>query len=290
MLLENLSLGLAVGLFALIVASLWDIKIREVPDWISYSLSFFAIGYASFLSIYYQNAGFLINSVAGMMIGTGIGLLMFYTGQWGGGDSKLIIGISAIFGFSVPGISNLYSNHEILVFFVNTLFVGAVYGLTFSLWKAFEHRKECKIEAIKQLSQKRLIIARIALLVLVGLALCYFIVAKSVESIILFASSIAAILIFYIWIIIKCVENVCMIRETKVSSLTEGDWIIEEVKKSDQIILKPTKTGVTAKEIRLLKDNNVKTVIVKEGMPFVPSFLFAYILTLILHNWLILLF
>ena len=40
MLLENLTIGLCVGFLALIIASYVDIKIREVPDWLNFALSF----------------------------------------------------------------------------------------------------------------------------------------------------------------------------------------------------------------------------------------------------------
>ncbi|MBN1792832.1 prepilin peptidase [Candidatus Woesearchaeota archaeon] len=290
MLIDNLSLGVVVGLAALIIASISDLKTREVPDWLNFSLSFFAIGYAVILSIFHWNASFIVNSAAGLLFGLGIGLLMFYTGQWGGGDSKLIIGLSAILGLSVPYISDLKGDYELLIFLANTLFVGAVYGLAFSAWKAVVHFSECKAEAIFKLKQKSVRVAKIVLLIFMIISLVNYMLSPGLDSAFLVGISIVMMAMLYMWILISCVEKVHMIRKIKVSGLTEGDWVVETVMKGGKTILKPNKTGVTTEDIGLLKKNKIQEVTIKVGIPFVPSFLIAYILMMIIGNWLVYLF
>lgn len=286
MLLENLSLGLAVGFLSLIIASIWDIKIREVPDWISFSLMFFATGYSLILTVHHANIWFFVNALAGMALGLGIGLLMFYTGQWGGGDSKLMIGICGILGFAIPDVSKLHANQEILVFIVNLLLAGAIYGLLFSLGQALLNFKNFKIAATKELENKKNKLFRLVLFCILLLAVIFFTVSRSIESTVLLMGSVGSILLFYMWIMIKSVETTCMIKNTLVKDLTEGDWLVEPVSKANKTIVTPSKTGLTLEEIKTLKENGIKSVTVKNGMPFVPSFLIAYSATLIFGNWL----
>jgi len=88
--------------------------------------------------------------------------------------------------------------------------------------------------------------------------------------------------------IIKAVEKSCMIKKIPLSKLTEGDWITGKIKLKNNKIFASEKTGISAKDIALLKKNKIKFVNVKYGMPFLPSFFVAYILTIILGNWFLL--
>jgi hypothetical protein len=82
-----------------------------------------------------------------------------------------------------------------------------------------------------------------------------------------------------------------MVKKYPVSRLTDGDWIAKEVYvgsgKSRKLVCGPGDLGITFEKIALLKRHNVKTVMVKEGIPFVPSFLIAFIMTYYLGNWIL---
>ena len=78
-----------IGLIGLILATLNDIKHKEVPDFISYSL--IAIGLSLrliYLLTYKQYSYFLYALLYGAIF-FGLGSIMYYTKQWGGGDTKL---------------------------------------------------------------------------------------------------------------------------------------------------------------------------------------------------------
>ncbi|KYK25473.1 hypothetical protein AYK26_06065 [Euryarchaeota archaeon SM23-78] len=283
--LNLIIINLVIGFVALAGASLFDIKTREVPDWLNYGLIAFAIGSSLILSIFHGYYHIIINTFIGLGIGLVIGLLMFYTGQWGGGDSKLIIGLSALIGFS---ISDLGSGFPALVlFFINILLIGAVYGLLFSFVKALIYFKDFKQEFEKKMRTKQILVIRIIILVIGIGAFIFFLSTKSIESIILFSFIIALFIFLYIWAFVSCVEKISMIRKIKVKDLTEGDWIVKDVVKKNKVILKPVRTGITLKQIALLKKHRIRQVTVKIGVPFVPSFLIAYVLTFLLGNWLI---
>jgi len=57
-------------------------------------------------------------------------------------------------------------------------------------------------------------------------------------------------------------------------------------------VVEPRATGLTREDLRKLKKlyrmGRVKKVLIKEGVPFVPAFLVAFILTLIFRDFLVL--
>jgi hypothetical protein len=75
-----------------------------------------------------------------------------------------------------------------------------------------------------------------------------------------------------------------MIKKISVNKLTEGDWIIENVYYKNRLLYNKNNPGITNSEIKLLKKFNIKYVLIKEGLPFVPSFLLALIISLIFGN------
>jgi Flp pilus assembly protein protease CpaA len=277
--------GLIVGLIALLIASLFDIRTREVPDWLNYSLVAFAIGSSLILSIYHGYIRVITNSLLGLAVGLAIGLLMFYTGQWGGGDSKLIIGLSALIGFS---FSELNQNIPFfIIFLINILLVGAIYGLGFSLVKALLNYKSFKQAVEQKLRSKQALVIRIILLVLGIGAFVFLLLTRSIESAMIFGLALSLFLFFYLWVFVATVEQVCMIKKIKVSELTEGDWVVGDVLKKKKVVVKQNKIGLTLEQIALLRKNRIREVTIKIGIPFVPSFLVAYVLTYALGNWLV---
>ena len=103
----------------LLVGTFTDIKTREVPDWVNFGLIFSGIGLRLLFSVFSFDWSFLIDGVFGLGVMVLFGYLMFYTGQWGGGDSKLLMGLGALLGlqFSI--------NSLLVVFLINVLLVGA---------------------------------------------------------------------------------------------------------------------------------------------------------------------
>ena len=74
-----------------------------------------------------------------------------------------------------------------------------------------------------------------------------------------------------------------MIERIKPSKLQEGDWILEDIK-TDKLIYSKKSLGVSKEQIELIKKHNIKDVLIKKGIPFVPSFLLGAILTYIFGN------
>jgi hypothetical protein len=75
-----------------------------------------------------------------------------------------------------------------------------------------------------------------------------------------------------------------MYKKINPKNLMEGDWVQGDIYKNKKLIYKEDPLGINKKSINLLIKHKIKQVIVKEGIPFVPSFLIGTIATLILGS------
>ena len=280
----------SLSFIALFIGSITDLKTREVPDWINYGLIFSGIGLNLLFSAIYSNSSFIINSIIGLAIFFGIAYIMFYTGQWGGGDSKILMGLGAMIGIDVS-----FKTPQFLIgFFINALFAGAVYGLLWSIFLAFKNRKKFKKELNKLLSDKNAVKAKKFMLAILILLFVVLLFAKS-YYLKIFVLSLALLLLttFYLWIFVKAIEKSSMYKLVEPDKLTEGDWIVNDIYASKQYICGPKDLGIDKKQIKklieLYKKGKVRKILVKEGIPFVPSFLIAFVITFIFGNPLMLL-
>src|SRR3989344_8789992 len=161
------------SLIVLLVGSVTDLKTREVPDWVNYGLISAGIGLNLLFSAIYQTPSFIINSILGLIIFFGIAYLMFYTGQWGGGDSKMIMGLGAMIGVDV----SFRTSQFLAGFFTNALFIGALYGLLWSFYLVLKNRQKFWKEFGNYLKEKNIVKAKkVILLVSIILLLAFFIV------------------------------------------------------------------------------------------------------------------
>ena len=75
-----------------------------------------------------------------------------------------------------------------------------------------------------------------------------------------------------------------MNKTIPLSKVTEGDWLTENVYKNKKLILSKNLPGLTLQDIKRLKSLKIKQVKIKYGMPFIPSFLIAFIISLIIGS------
>lgn len=266
------------------IATLVDIKKKEVPDFISYFLIIFGLGSNLIVSILQQNIWLIIWSVVGAAGFYAFGAALYYTGVWGGGDAKLLTGFGAI----LANFSNISMWPFLLTMLFNILLLGAVFGILGSLFLAVKNKKAFIEEARNLLKKYKYIIYVLwASLIVVAV----FIYIASMLPILFWS---LAVLLFYLTIGLKSVENVCMYKEIKPSKLVEGDWLAEEIRVAGKLIYKPKAEGISQEYINKLVDlekkGKLKRVTVKEGFAYVPAFLVALIVTLLGYDLMFIIF
>jgi len=264
---------LIVGLFWLVFASIQDFKRREVENWWSFSLVIFVLAFRAFMSISESNYRFFVWGLIGLIAGFIIAELFYYARMFAGGDAKLLMALGAILPLSFDWKINL----GIFILFIICIIIGgAIYGAIYSIILTILHLKDFKKEFNNQIRKnKRLIYAIeiIALIILILLILfkLYFI---TIFALVLF---ICPILLVYA----KAIEESCMNRSVKPGELTVGDWLAKPLKINNRII-KPYWEGLGEKELAFIQKNYRKKVLVKYGIPFVPAFLLAFLLLILI--------
>lgn len=288
--MENILVHIIITI-GLIIATITDIKKREVPDTLNYGLIILGLVMGIITGILGKTWEPIISAAIGLAVGYLIGALMFYTGQWGGGDAKMLMGMGSIIGISWTNITSLWSgvgNIPLFITTIITIFIaGGIYGLFYTFILIIKKWKEFKIEFEKKRSEKKIIKIR---KVILGISLITIIAMLFVDTFELKVMlGFMAIIIFcgqYLIIISKIVEKVCMIKTIPIRALTEGEWIVEDIIIDGKRICGPKDLGITNKQIKELKKHNVRRIKIKEGIPFIPGFLLGYILIMVFGNWL----
>src|SRR3989344_356922 len=233
---------IVITLIYLAAACYTDLKTREVPDWLSYSLIFAALVTRSIASI---SLGWevLISGILGLGIYFGLACLFYYTHQWGGGDSKLLMGMGVVIGVSLPFDLNSFN---LLWFFLALLFLGAIYGL---FWMTGI--------AIKNL-----------------LIIVFTVISPPVWPMIFVPP-----FIFYLLVSINLIEETFFLKKMEIGRVTEGDWLAGNLAVNGKLVLpKKTLTQTDLLKLQQLKkESKLRLILIKEGIPFIPSFLLAYL-------------
>ena len=117
---EVIFLLILAGIF-ISVASVRDWRIREIPNWLSFSLIIFALGFRFFYCLFEAgNFSFFYQGIIGFGIFFIIGNLFYYARLFAGGDEKLMIAMGSILPFS----GNFFINAKIFAaWFLIFLFV-----------------------------------------------------------------------------------------------------------------------------------------------------------------------
>ncbi len=257
----------AVAFAALLIASYTDIRTREVPDWLNYGLILGALGIRAIFS---TRLGWtiLLSGLLGLGICIALGYLFYYTNQWGGGDSKLLMGMGAVIGVQYPFAA---ASANLAWFFAALLFLGALYGVLWMVGVALQQRRIFARRFLAALGEHRKLHLALTLLT-ITLA---FPAAMNNFFIPLAAFPLG---MFYLLMFVNTVEGCCFVNPVSASKLTEGDWLAKAVVVGGRKILRrKTLESTDISRLRRLEvQGKLKSVLIKEGVPFIPSFLLAY--------------
>ena len=281
-----------VTILFLAAAAYWDLKTYEVPDWVSYGLLASATGIRALDSVSASSWQPLIEGTAGLIVFLAASLVMYYSGQWGGGDVKLMWGLGMAIGLPLSAqkpFVDIFSWPLLLVFWLNMLFLGAIWGISWLLAYSMKSRSRIRREFRARLQKYSRI--RIALLALfLPVAIASYVMRFNFAAMALLGLYLIIALLFYIVIYVRAVEHTHLYKWKKPKELTEGDWIARKVVVGGKVITGPRELGIEkgtiSKLVRLSKQRKIDRVLVKQGIPFTPVFLIAYAALLLFGNWL----
>jgi len=265
---------IAISVIWLIVASITDIKKREVADWLSFSLIAIGLFIAVLSGIIQNNYTNLISTLIVFLIFMLLANIIYYSGLFGGGDAKLFIALGAI----LPQLSfnSIIALPSSLIFLLNTIFIGALYGLICSFYLAIKHKEQFKKEVDKLLKFSPI------LYILISISIILFILSFILKPSYLFFMPAVLILISpFILIFAKAIENAALVKIIDTKNLTEGDLLAFPIKIGNRLI--NARLGLTKDNIEFIQKHK-RNIMIKEGIAFVPVFLIAFILSLLIGN------
>ena len=249
----------------LVFASIHDLKKRIVPNWLSFSLIIFALGFRFFYSLFNENFSFFLQGLIGLGIFFIIGNLLYYGRMFAGGDAKLMIALGPILGFSGSFFENLEFFSLFLILF---LFIGGFYGLIWSFFLAANNFNILKKEFVKQFNSSRKTIYAVMLFALFFMVLGFF------EGLVFYLGLLIFIMP-YLYIYAKAIDDTCLIKTLNVKELEEGDWLHKDLKLGKKVI-KMSWEGLNKKEIKEIQ-KRYKKIKIRQGIPFVPTFLISFL-------------
>jgi len=255
-------------------AGFYDLKTTEIPDEIPYAMIFIGIIgniVQSYLTWSYWP--FIYSMIAGLSF-LGFGFIMYYLGQWGGGDAKVL---SAI-GFLLP----TYQSAKLMLpfsmsFFFNLFLVGAFYMIFYAITLSFINKKIWTAFFTDLKANARMILiynsALVLTIILIGFLSARYLDFLPLTTFTIFVVTIglASAGLYVLWKFVKAVENVGFKKRIPVSKLRLGD--VPDYYKIWE--------GVTEKEIKKIKKSGKKYIWIKEGVRFAPAFPIALIFTLV---------
>ena len=275
-----MELGFLFWLFfgGIIVASLQDLKRREVDNWLNLFLGVFGFIFIFYKAFFEKDVSILIQAGFSFVV-MFVVMNMFYYGRvFAGGDAKLLLAMSVLF----IGVTFNSTLSNIGIFLLFLMISGSVYGLVYSLVLYFRDmkkvNKEIKLE-FKEVKWVKYGILGSFILIVAGGIIKLFI--SEFGFIVMLIGSL--LLVFpFLFVFSKALEKISMIRIISGKELREGDWLVDDVKVKGKTI-KANWEGLTRDDIKLLKSK--KKITIKEGLPFVPAFLIAFLIYSFGKNW-----
>lgn len=264
------------GLVWIVFAIAQDFKTREVANWLNFSLVLFALVFRLFYSIFLNDYRYILFGLAGFGIFFVIGNLFYYARLFAGGDAKLLIALGAV----IPVANDWHSNF--LIFFVFTMFLllgGSIYSLVYSVGLSLKNRERFVKEFKREFGRNK----RYFYFALVFLFL-FAIVSIVIGQIVFLVVSLLILLFPLLYIYTKAVESACLMVYVSPKNLSVGDWLVDRIKIKGKYI-EPNWEGLSDEQLALIKKNYRKKVLVKQGIPFTPAFLFAFLVLIYIQYW-----
>jgi len=254
----------AIALIGSFAAGIYDLKTSNVPD----KVCLLMIISGLFIHIIYGfstgDFSILINSLLFSGLLLAFGLLMYFTGQWGGGDGELLVAI----GILLPNLSSVKTYFPFAIsFFINSFFIGAAYSIIYSLILVYRNPKISKNFSASLMDRKIIVI-------LFGFSFSIFFLF--ISQFILFAISILVSILFLFQKFSKVIEE-SFYYKISVRKLKVDDMLGEDILRLK--LYKKYIKGLTKDQIRKIRKIR-KYVIIREGIRYGIVFPLTLLFTL----------
>ena len=252
-----------VGLF---IAVCQDLKRREIDDWLNLLLG---VGGGVFLVygiLFGEDLRGVFVLLSLVVVVFCVQMFLYKGGVFAGGDAKLLFAMTPIFFVG----SFRYSMISLGVFLLLLSVVGAFYGLVYVSVLYVLNFNRVNFEMKKYVSK-----------VYFKLGLCLGVVCMfgGLFSLLSLLFGAWLILLVSLYVFVKGIENVVMVRRIDGKMLMEGDWLAESVEVDGRVI--GTGVGLSGKDVLLLRG---KRVLIKDGIPFAPVFAISFLLFFLLDK------
>ena len=259
-------------IFLFVLALIWtifalvqDLRTTEIANWLNFSLIFFAMGFRLFYSLFEGNGlGFFYQGLIGLAIFFVLGNLLYSAKMFAGGDAKMFFSFGAI----LPVSERIMTNIEgFLLFMLIFFIIGAAYTLAVTVALSINNSKAFRKEIGKQFRERKQIVNIVtALAIIIGLVGLF-------ADASFFYLAIFVLILPYLYLYTKAVDEAAMIYLVSPEKLMEGDWLYKDVKVGRRVI-RATWDGLSKKEMLLLKKHK-KKVWIRRGVQFTSTFLIS---------------
>ncbi|TAL48355.1 hypothetical protein EPN87_00735 [archaeon] len=274
---------LVVAFIGSAICAVWDLKTTDIPDKVPYIMM--AIGLLFWGVQSYVSGDYMLlasSAIAGLGL-LGFGFLMYYFGQWGGGDAILLSAIGFLLPVAPQGFMQTFFPYP-FSYTINVFIVGAAYMILYAVIIAARDKKIVSAFSHDLKASSKII--SIGTLGLIGIFLAATVYMTNIFQIPLsselvlagvFLPAVATIGIYIVFKFAKSVENVGFKKRIPVSKLKVGDVLLES-----RLL-----EGINEKQLRKIRHSGKKFVWVKSGVPFVLAFPFALLVTLYIGDLLL---
>jgi len=262
-------LAIFIALSGTLIASYYDLKTTEIPDYLPIVMIVAGILLNLFNFLITKNSEYLFLSIMNGIVFSIIGFSMYFAGQWGAGDAFLL---SAV-GFLIP--KNFFLSEDfpfLFTYLVNLFFLGSAYMIIYSIVYAI--REKAAIKYFKsQIRKFYWAIFVLFVLFLIVSSILSYLVFDSISLKLVIISSVSSIALVILWLFSRSVEK-SFVKRIPISKLKVGDVLLES-KRWD---------GITEEKLREIKKSGKKYVYIKTGVCFAPAFPIALIYTFLFGN------
>lgn len=267
-------LRVAIALVGSVAAGFWDLKTTEIPDWVCLAMV------AGGLSLFGAE-GLLTGDWSGLTTSLAVGgaflafgLLMYFTGQWGGGDGELLVAMGVLLPAWPLGAKSMFPFP--LALLINLFLVGAAYSIIYAV--ALAVRSPAMVRRFKgSTAADAWSIAALTAGTAVGAA-AITVMFSLQPWLLLLPVLVAGAAVLYK--LIKVVEQSFQSR-IPARKLKTDDMLGEDIPELG--LFKRRLRGLTAAEVRAIKRAR-KSVVIREGVRFGPVFPLALAVTLALGD------